>query len=129
VQDEAGKYQGSPISGGLDVKTLQANWGKILARVRAESLQTEALIKSGKLLGVKDGMLFIGFSETLKSKMEKEQNIEKFQRALYDVLQFEVPVKCVVSAGQGGEIPPDIDSDGMVAAAVRDLGGEIVDIQ
>ena len=129
VQEEAGKYQESPISGGLDVKTLQANWGKILARVRAESLQTEALIKSGKLLGVKDGMLFIGFSETLKSKMEKEQNIEKFQRALYDVLQYEVPVKCVVSAGQGGEIPPDIDSDGMVAAAVRDLGGEIVDIQ
>ena len=129
VQDEAGEYKGNSISGGLDVKTLQANWGKILARVRISSLQTEALIKSGRLLGVKDGALFIGFSETLKSKMEKEQNIEIFQQALHDVLNYEVPVKCVVSVGQGGEIPPDIDSDGMVAAAVRDLGGEIVDIQ
>ncbi len=129
VQEESGEYQRSSISGGLDVKTLMANWGKILVRVRTMSLQTEALIKSGKLLGVKDGTLFIGFSETLKSKMEKEQNIEIFQQALHDVLKFEVPVKCVVSVGPGGEIPPDIDSDGMVAAAVRDLGGEIVDIQ
>ncbi len=129
VQEKAGDYQASPISGGIDIKTLQEKWGKILARVRSSSLQTEALIKSGKLLGVKDGTLYIGFSKTLKSKMEKEQNIEIFQEALHDILKYDVPVKCVISAGQGGEIPPDIDSDGMVAAAVRDLGGEIVDIQ
>ncbi len=30
---------------------------------------------------------------------------------------------------QAGNLPPDVDSDGMVATALRDLGGEIVDIQ
>ena len=33
------------------------------------------------------------------------------------------------STGKTGSLPPDVDSDGMVATALRDLGGEIVDIQ
>ena len=92
-------------------------------------MHTEALINSGKLLGVKDGVLYLGLSEVLKSKMEKGQNLEIFQNALAKALQVDVPVRCVVSAGKGGSIPPDLESDGMVAAALRDLGGEIVDIQ
>jgi hypothetical protein len=29
----------------------------------------------------------------------------------------------------GKSLPADVDNDGMVATALRDLGGEIVDIQ
>jgi hypothetical protein len=35
----------------------------------------------------------------------------------------------VVATGKNDALPPDIDSDGMVASALRDLGGEIVDVQ
>ena len=38
-----------------------------------------------------------------------------------------MPVRCVVSGGKS--IPASVDHDGMVATALRDLGGEIVDIQ
>ena len=43
------------------------------------------------------------------------------------VLGEKMAVVCIVS--QGGELPTNIDQDGMVATALRDLGGEIVDMQ
>ena len=45
------------------------------------------------------------------------------------VLQIDLPFRCVVSGGRSGGLPPDVDGEGMVASALRDLGGEIVDIQ
>ena len=43
------------------------------------------------------------------------------------VMGESIPVRCVLSAAKS--IPADLDNDGMVATALRDLGGEIVDIQ
>jgi len=37
--------------------------------------------------------------------------------------------KSTVIATQLNTIPPDVDQDGIVATALRDLGGEIVDVQ
>ena len=108
---------------------IQNNWQKILANVRRSSPNAEALLKSGKVLGVKDGVLYLGYSEVLKSKMEKSENIEVVSQAFKEVLKMEVPIRCVVFTGKGNAIPAGIDSDGMVATVLRDLGGEIVDIQ
>jgi hypothetical protein len=55
--------------------------------------------------------------------------VEVIQQALKDVLQIDLPFRCVVSGGKSGGLPPDIDGEGMVASALRDLGGEIVDVQ
>jgi hypothetical protein len=44
-------------------------------------------------------------------------------------LQSDIQFRCVVSGGKSGSLPPDVDGEGMVASALRDLGGEIVDIQ
>jgi DNA polymerase-3 subunit gamma/tau len=115
--------------GGLTVQMIQNNWQKILANVRRSSPNAEALLKSGKVLGVKDGVLYLGYSEVLKSKMEKSENIEMVSLAFKEVLKMEVPIRCVVFTGKGNAIPAGIDSDGMVATVLRDLGGEIVDIQ
>jgi hypothetical protein len=48
---------------------------------------------------------------------------------LKQVFGFDVPVRVIASSGRQGTPPPDVDSDGMVATALRDLGGEIVDVQ
>ncbi len=108
---------------------IQNNWQKILANVRRSSPNAEALLKSGKVLGVKDGVLYLGYSEVLKSKMEKSENIEVVSQAFQEVMKMEVPIRCVVFTGKGNAIPAGIDSDGMVATVLRDLGGEIVDVQ
>jgi DNA polymerase-3 subunit gamma/tau len=114
----------------LLLKSMQEKWRQILSQVRRESRSTEALLNSGRLLGIKDGVLYFGIpSEVLKSKIEKSENVEVIQQALKDVLQIDLPFRCVVSGGKSGGLPPDIDGEGMVASALRDLGGEIVDVQ
>ena len=40
----------------------------------------------------------------------------------------EIPIQCITASNRAS-LPPDVDHDGMVATALRDLGGEIVDIQ
>jgi hypothetical protein len=59
--------------------------------------------------------------------METGENIDILQKVMQQVLGKSMSVLCVVS--QGGELPPDIDQEGMVATALRDLGGKIVDVQ
>jgi hypothetical protein len=61
--------------------------------------------------------------------MEHKENLELAQAILGQVMRIPITLRCfVVTAHQSG-LPPDVDSDGMVATALRDLGGEIVDVQ
>ena len=70
----------------------------------------------------------MGFNgEFAKSKMEQGENLGILQQAMQQVMGESIPVRCVLSTGKS--IPTDVDNDGMVATALRDLGGEIVDIQ
>ena len=68
-------------------------------------------------------------SEIVKQLMEKETNLEPFRQILVQVLQKELTVRCEVDSTKRNTIPTELGDDGMVAAAVRDLGAEIVDIQ
>jgi len=95
--------------------------------VQQNNPNTAALLRSGKLLGVKDGVIYYGLSEVLKSKLEKNENLDAIHQALEQVLGTKAPFRCVVASGKQSAPPPDVDSDGMVATALRDLGGEIVD--
>ncbi len=114
---------------GITLQMVQQNWRQITALVRQKSSNTEALLKSGRLLGIRENALYIGYSEILKEKMEKSENLETVNQALQQVLGPGVTLRCVVSTGKVGTLPPEVESDGMVAAALRDLGGEIVDVQ
>ncbi len=108
----------------LLLKSIHEKWRQILAQVRRQSRSTEALLNSGRLLGIKDGILYFGIpSEVLRTKLEKNENVEVIQQAIKDVLQIDLPFRCVVSGGRSGGLPPDVDGEGMVASALRDLGG------
>ena len=111
------------------MKQVSDNFKNILGVLNRLNSSTAALLRSGKLLGVKNGAVYFGFSEVLKAKMERSENLDLVRRAFRQVLNMDVPVQCIVYSGKAGALPPDVDSDGMVAAALRDLGGEIVDIQ
>lgn len=107
---------------------VQQNWRQILTRVRQKNPQTQALLNSCKPLGLKNGVLILGFNgEFARSKMEQGNNIEILKQVMISVIGESMPIRCILSSG--GELPADIDQDGMVATALRDLGGEIVDIQ
>ncbi len=114
--------------GGLTLKIVQQRWGQVLALVNANSTQTAALLRSGKLLGVKEGAVYVGLSSVLKERIEREENVRLVEETLQKVFQEDVRLRCVISTGRSGSLPADVDSEGMVAAALRDLGGEIVDV-
>lgn len=109
---------------------VQTKWRQVVAAVRQFNPTTQGLLNSCKPVGMKDGVLYLGFTgDFLKRKMETGSNVEYTCKALAQVIGVEIAVRCFVVSGGAGSLPADVESDGMVAAALRDLGGEIVDIQ
>lgn len=117
------------LPNGLTIDKIVQSWSKVLAVLHRESPNIEALLRSGKIMGIKDGILYYGLSEVLKIKLEKKENIDLIQQALKEVFTVEVPFRVMAATGKQNSPPPGVDSDGMVATALRDLGGEIVDVQ
>jgi DNA polymerase-3 subunit gamma/tau len=128
--EPAPRQESSPGESEIDSvpNSVTENWGKILQQVRDRNPQTQALLNSCKPMGMKGNALVLGFNgEFAKSKMESGENLEIFRQVMEDVLGRKIAVICIVA--KGGEMPAEIDQEGMVATALRDLGGEIVDIQ
>ncbi len=108
---------------------LMENWRRILGAVRQQNPNTYGLLNSCRAKNIRNGTLVLDFaSDLLKSKMEKEENVQVVQNALKQVLGDEFSVRCRTRASMRTQLPPNVDSDGMVATAINDLGGEIVDI-
>ncbi len=113
-------------------QSINQNWQKIRSLVKKNKRQTEALLNSCKPLGIKDGVLLLGFvNELLKSKMETNDNLLIIRQALNQVLEIDIQVRCVISGKSAKSLPADlnVETDGMVGTALRDLGGEVVDVQ
>lgn len=111
-------------------QTLNKNWQTILSLVRQKSPNTYGLLNSCRTRFVSGNEVILGFaSDILKNQMSKKENLALVQSVVSQVMQQELTVRCVINLARRTEIPPGVDDDGMVAAALRDLGGEIVDIQ
>jgi len=120
----------APEATGGSLQAITQNWPKIRALVKKRKSNTEALLNSCKPMGIKEGVLLLGFqTELIKSKMETNDNLAIICQALAQVLGFDLQVRCILSTGKGKALPADlnVETDGMVGTALRDLGGEIVD--
>jgi len=106
-----------------------ANWDRILSQVRQQNPNLYSLITSCKSHYMRGSQLMLGYaSEVLKEKMEKAENIEVAQRVISQSFQKPITILCFVDVQKRNSIPDGVDEGGMIAAALRDLGGEIVDI-
>lgn len=118
-------------SSGTDVVELQTildHWARIRQRVKVNSSPADGLLNSCKSITLRNGALQLGFSsEVLKSMMEKDNNVKITRKAIHEVLGIDLPIKCVVVRGKGGNLAldADIEADGMVSTALS-LGGKIV---
>jgi DNA polymerase-3 subunit gamma/tau len=116
-----------PSSAPASVAMDTSSWQRVKDEVKVHDPHLHALLNSIKLREVRGSTLYLGFGgEVLKEKMEKTENIEILQAAMDRALGTRMEVNCFIASGKAGELPPGLDSSGMVAAAVR-LGGEIVD--
>jgi DNA polymerase-3 subunit gamma/tau len=125
----------SPAGSAVDFPWIRAHWRDILGAVADLDRRTQALLNSGRPLGVERGTLVIGFaSDLLREKMEKGHNLALVRQGLDKVTQQSLQVRCVLmqawSPEEDEDKPPAaLEDGGMVAAALRDLGGQIVDVQ
>ena len=128
--DDSSPETPPPSANALTLDQIDNNWRKIVQLAGQTSRSTQAALNSCKPYAVKDGTLYLGFNgDFAKNKMENGNNIEITRKVLAEVLGVEIPIRCFVAKGERGTLPPEVESDSMVAAALRDLGGEIVDMQ
>jgi DNA polymerase III subunit gamma/tau len=114
----------------ISLAKIVQNWGHVRASVKKRKGQTEGLLNSCQPLGIKGNALVLGFAtDILKKKMENAENIGITEQALEEVLGKKISVLCTLTNNKPGNMPRDheVDSDGMVGTALRDLGGEVVD--
>jgi len=110
-------------------RRVEENWRSALGQLKKANPNLAALVNSAKTYRLENNLLTLGFAtEVLKMKMEKNDNVQIVQNVLRQVFKEEIFIRCVVLTGKQTTPPPGVDSEGMVASALRDLGGEIVDI-
>ncbi len=116
------KVEKSPLA-----NQVREKWDEVITQVRRRNPQTQALLRSCKPMGIRKGKLLLGFqTDVIRVKMEEGSHVAETRKVIAEVLGEEIEVECLTLSKQRGELPPDIDQDGLVATAVRDLGGEIV---
>lgn len=133
---EKGSNPGTGVSGDMSPEDtitnqrLDSSWNLVLAQLKSQNASLNALVNSVKTRLLKGNTLTLGMSgEVLKTRLEDPPNIELLQQVLKQVMGRDIYVQVVLTSATKSTPPAEVDHDGMVASAVRDLGGEIVDIQ
>jgi DNA polymerase-3 subunit gamma/tau len=117
----------------LTFEDVLDRWDSILAAAYQRDPRCQALLNSGRPLGMKGDRLVVGFaSDLLREKMEKDDNMAVATAALEQALGRPVGLRCVLSAAwdhhsDPGERPP-VEDGGMVETALRDLGAEVTEV-
>jgi DNA polymerase-3 subunit gamma/tau len=120
----------SPVENGpaISLDAVAKVWRQISSVVKQKDSNVAALLNSGKLMEIKDGVLIIGFaSDILQEKFNRPESRDLTRTAIHETLGVDLPVQAIVAGGKNA-IPPHVKPDGMVATALQN-GGEIVDIQ
>ena len=117
---------------GTEFQQVLDAWPELLSAAYDRDPQTQALLNSCKPLAVDDNLLVLGFkSDLLREKMEKGHNQELVIESLGEVMDSTLGVRCVLLQDWGDDrytaptVP--LPKGGMVAAAVRELGAEVID--
>ncbi|MDF1499911.1 MAG: DNA polymerase III subunit gamma/tau [Anaerolineales bacterium] len=126
--------QTSSTAGSSGFEGMLGKWQDVLQAARRRSPRVQALLNSCRPLGIEGGAFVIGFSsDLLREKMEKERNIGVAQEAFEEIYGRQLRLRCVLSrswkrSDRAGDRLPPIEDEGMVATAIRELGGEVVDV-
>ncbi len=107
---------------------LKAVWNRLLALVREKDKPTEALLRSCTVAGLEGNVLKL--TTNVKLACEKINDQPKTRQLITDllseVLGFPCGIQCTLSGGRSSK-SKNVQPDGLVATALRDLGGEIVE--
>jgi DNA polymerase-3 subunit gamma/tau len=112
----------------ISVADVVKAWRDIRSLVKPDHPSIEALLNSCKPLDVRGDELYLGFqSNKVRELFDIPERLAVARRAIGEVLGVDLTIKCVITNAKG-QLPPDVNPDGMVATAIQN-GGEIVDVQ
>jgi len=101
------KAGAGPPEASVTVKAVSENWEAILEAAYRLDTRTQALLRSGKLLGIREGRVVIGFpTEILREKMEKGHSLTHARQAMEQVLGAGIDVRCVLLSHWSGDEGP-----------------------
>jgi DNA polymerase-3 subunit gamma/tau len=109
---------------------LKSGWTRVLALMKEKHKPVEPLLRSCTVVGLEGSTLRLVTSAKLVSdKLNDPATAKVVNDALSEVLGTPCSIKCELGAKSGARAADlnDIPADGMVATALRDLGGEIVE--
>jgi len=102
-------------------------WRQFLLEVKKRSAKAYGLLNSCQSHYLQKDELVVNFAtEILKEMMESQENLQAAQAAIQEVLQREIMIRCQVALIEQEELPPGSDNDGVLASALRDLGGKVI---
>jgi DNA polymerase-3 subunit gamma/tau len=117
----------------LTFQDVLDRWDSVLAAAYSHDPRCQALLNSGRPLGMKGASLVVGFaSDLLREKMEKDDNRTVAVAALEEAMGRPVGLRCVLSSSWNSRrersAPPPVEDGGMVETALRDLGAEVKEV-
>jgi DNA polymerase III subunit gamma/tau len=127
-QNTVPSTESSPTGGPASFEAVVKAWKQIFTIVKQKDTNVAALLNSGRIQEIRDGVLILAFaSDILQSKFNRPECLDLVQAAIREALGADLPVHAVVAGGKNA-LPSHVNPDGMVATAIQ-KGGEIVDIQ
>jgi DNA polymerase-3 subunit gamma/tau len=124
-----------PASTAPTFAQVRSQWPQVLAAAFRRDPRTQALLNSGRPMGIEREALVLGFnSDLLRERMERKENLALVRQCFEDVFGVSLIVRCVLSRGwtpteEASPSDETIEDGGMVATAVRDLGAQVVDVK
>ena len=123
---ETPKASGAP-AGNYDVKAV---WTRLLTMMREKDKPTTALLRSCTVLGLEGNTLLVATNEFVYKQInDRAETRTIINDVLTQTVGFPCMIQCQLTGAVNKRSPEasDLPADGMVATALRDLGGEIVE--
>jgi len=123
---ETAKASAAPAAN-QDVKVV---WTRLLTMMREKDKPTTALLRSCTVLGLEDNTVLVATNEFVYKQINgRAETRTIINELLTEIVGFPCAIQCQLTGVSPKRAPDtgDLPNDGMVATALRDLGGEIVE--
>jgi hypothetical protein len=116
---------------------LQQKWEEVLAAIKPQNRNLEAILKAGTMLGLDNGVIVLGFPYDFhKSKAEEPKSKQLLEEVLSIKLSMPLKVRCEIVKGEGKRMPVRPKDkkqvameDPLVKAMVTKYNARIADVE
>ena len=143
-EEEVSPPDRQPAGDAPSLEEIQGRWQELLSAIRPRNLSLEALLRSGRPVGVEGGAVLIGFAHQFhKGKVEEETNRRTVEEVLAQLFGRPVRVRCVLAPTASSpqrrpprrpatpsksSPPPSTPADDrLIQAAVEKLGARVAE--